>query len=114
MSDAGEPTVEFLWWGGCPSWQRALSDLRAEMANLGLDPAAVALREVETDEDADVERFVGSPTIRVGGRDVQPPGDVPAGLSCRVYRLRDGRISALPDPADVRAALLREIELSER
>ena len=45
--------------------------------------------------------FVGSPTIRVDGRDVQPPGGEPAGLTCRVYRLRDGRISPLPDRADV-------------
>ena len=49
-------------------------------------------------------------TIRVAGRDIQPPGDAPAGLTCRVYRLRDGRISALPDPADIREALEREIE----
>jgi hypothetical protein len=27
------------------------------------------------------------------------------GLCCRVYRLRDGRISAIPDPAEVRDAL---------
>jgi hypothetical protein len=48
---------------------------------------------------------VGSPTIRVNGRDLQPPGDEPVGLTCRVYRLRDGRISPLPDRAEVREAL---------
>ena len=51
-----------------------------------------------TEGDAERERFCGSPTIRVDGRDVQDPGDEPIGLTCRVYRLRDGRISALPDP----------------
>jgi hypothetical protein len=77
------------------------------MEGLGLDPAAVSLREVETEDDADAERFVGSPTIRVDGRDVQPPAEAASGLTCRVYKLRDGRISALPDRADVREALER-------
>lgn len=99
------PRVELLWWSGCPSWERALARLRAEVADLGLDPSLIEARQVETGEGAERERFVGSPTIRVEGRDVQPPGSQPAGLSCRIYRLRDGRVSPLPDPADVRDAL---------
>ena len=43
--------------------------------------------------------------IRVNGRDVQAIGDEPAGLTCRVYRLRDGRYSPLPDREDLRDAL---------
>jgi hypothetical protein len=104
------PKVELLWWGGCPSWEQALAGLRERMAELGLDPRSVEVREVATDTDAERERFVGSPTIRVEGRDVQDPGGEPAGLTCRVYRTRDGRISALPDPADVRDALREAIE----
>ncbi len=105
----GAPKVEMLWWQGCPSWEQALSELRVEMAALGLDPGAVEVREVATDADAEGEEFVGSPTIRIGGRDIQDPGDEPAGLTCRVYKLRDGRISALPDPADIRDALTAAI-----
>jgi hypothetical protein len=104
------PTVEFLWWRGCPSSDEALAELREEMAALGLDPDGVWVREVDTDDDAEREEFVGSPTIRVDGRDVQPPNDEPVGLTCRVYRLRDGRISALPDREDVRDRLVAAIE----
>lgn len=100
-----EPQVELLWWAGCPSWEQACRLVRAEMAAAGLDPDRLEVRELRTDEEAERERFPGSPTIRVDGRDVQDPGEEPIGLSCRVYRLRDGRISALPDPADVRDAL---------
>lgn len=75
------------------------------MRELGLDPASVEVREVRTDEDAERERFAGSPTIRVDGVDVQEPGGGPALLACRVYRHRDGRVSPLPDPEDVREAL---------
>jgi hypothetical protein len=53
--------------------------------------------EVLTHEQAVELRFPGSPTIRVDGRDVDPEGaDWPPGLSCRVYRLPDGRPSPVP------------------
>jgi hypothetical protein len=99
------PRVELLWWSGCPSWEEAVRLVRDEMAAAGLDPDRLEVRELRTDEEAEREGFPGSPTVRVEGRDVQDAGDRPVGLTCRVYRLRDGRISALPDPADVRDAL---------
>jgi hypothetical protein len=101
-----QPRVELLFWDGCPSHPKALEDLRAAMADVGLDPDTVLVREVDTDQRAERERFVGSPTIRVDGEDVDPPTDEePVGLTCRVYRLRDGRISPTPDPAVLRVAL---------
>jgi hypothetical protein len=36
---------------------------------------------------------------------VPEAGEASIGLSCRVYRRRDGRISPTPDPADLRVAL---------
>ncbi len=97
--------VELLFWEGCPSHPRALADLRAAMADVGLDPDTVVVREVRTQADADRERFVGSPTIRIDGVDVRPTGGEPFGLTCRVYHRRDGRVSPTPDPADIREAL---------
>jgi hypothetical protein len=80
--------------------------LRDEMEEAGLDPDSIEIREVDTEESAERDRFVGSPTIRVDGRDVQPPVEgEPTGLACRVYRRRDGRTSPLPDPEDLRDAL---------
>jgi hypothetical protein len=100
------PRVEFLWWEGCPSHERALAQLRTAMAHEGLDPAAIEVREIESEDDAAAESFPGSPTIRIDGRDLQAPhDDATVGLTCRVYRLRDGRSSPTPDPADVRDAL---------
>jgi hypothetical protein len=97
--------IELLFWDGCPSHPRALADLRAAMADLGLGPSTVAVREIGTYEQATRERFVGSPTIRIDGVDIQPTGEEPYGLACRVYYRRDGRVSPTPDPADVRDAL---------
>jgi hypothetical protein len=80
--------------------------LRAEMRSAGLDPARIEVIEIEGDADAERTEFPGSPTIRVDGRDIQPIGpEEPRGLTCRVYRRRNGSISPLPDPEDVREAL---------
>ena len=97
-----------MWWRGCPSTDEALALLREEVRAVGLDPASIEVRELSTDAEAEREGFVGSPTIRIDGRDVMPPGSEPVGLTCRVYRLRDGRVSPLPDRADVREALAGE------
>jgi hypothetical protein len=105
--------VELLYWDGCPSHPQALDDLRAAMSELSLDPDAIEVREVDTDDEADAERFTGSPTIRIDGVDVQDPGAGPVGLTCRVYHLRDGRISPTPDPADLRDALRRALDRQE-
>jgi len=77
-----------------------------------LDPQAVEVREVPTDETAAREGFVGSPTIRIDGRDIAPTEGEPVGLTCRVYRTRDGRVSPVPDREDLRDALRRHHEHS--
>ena len=99
--------VELLWWRGCPSWEQAVAIVREQLELAGLEPDALEMREIRTDAEAQAEGFPGSPTIRVDGHDIQDPGDQPVGLACRVYRLADGRISALPDPSDVAAALAK-------
>ena len=97
--------VELLWWAGCPSYPETLADLSRVLAEEGID-AEVELVEVESDEQARRERFPGSPTIRIGGEDILPPGESqPYSLTCRVYRLRDGRPSPTPDPEDLREAM---------
>ncbi len=99
--------VELLWWEGCPSYPETLADLQGVLAEEGVD-AEVQLVEVESDEQARAERFPGSPTVRLDGVDAIPPAEAePFSLTCRVYRLRDGRISATPDPEDLREAVRR-------
>src|SRR6478609_2431061 len=97
--------VELLFWEDCPSHAKALADLQEAMRETGLDPEGIVIREVREDADALRERFVGSPTIRIDGAEVQPASGEPYGLTCRVYHRRDGRISPTPDPADLRDAL---------
>jgi hypothetical protein len=92
--------VELLYWDGCPSHPEALAMLRGILG----DDVPVVVREVVSEEQAAAEGFAGSPTIRVDGEDLFPIGD-PPGLSCRVYRLADGRYSPTPDPDELRERL---------
>jgi hypothetical protein len=99
--------VELLWWEGCPSHPDALEDLERVLREEGVG-AEVELVEVESDEQAHRERFPGSPTIRLDGEDaIAPPEGEPFSLTCRIYHLRDGRVSATPDPEDLRDAVRR-------
>jgi len=100
--------VELLYWDGCPSYPEALAELRAALVEVGRPELEVTTTEIATEAQARERAFIGSPTIRVGGVDVLAPGpDEPTGLTCRVYRRRDGRYSPTPDPLDVRDALRR-------
>ncbi len=74
------------------------------MAEVGLDPDSIEVLEIADEDEAAREGFVGSPTIRVDGEDIEP-AEGPAALACRAYRRRDGRVSPLPDPENLRDAL---------
>jgi hypothetical protein len=107
------PELELLWWEGCPSTPKALAELREALTSLGLEHAPVVMREIRTDADVREAAFSGSPTILIDGVDfaAAPSGDgaaaaEPLGLTCRVYRRRDGRISPTPDPQGLREALV--------
>jgi hypothetical protein len=99
--------VELLWWDGCPSYPETRAHLQEALAAERIE-AVVEMVEVESDEQARRERFFGSPTIRIDGEDIFPcPDGDPYSLTCRVYRLRDGRPSATPDREELREAIRR-------
>ena len=102
--------VELLWWDGCPSHPETLADLERILSEEGIG-AEVRSVEIENDEQARREQFPGSPTIRVDGEDIfQAEVEGQAfSLTCRVYQLRDGRISPTPDPEELREALRRRV-----
>jgi hypothetical protein len=96
--------VSFLYYEDCPSHGLALERVREVMAEEDT-PGEVEVVRVETEEQARELRFVGSPTIRVDGQDIDPPTDSRYALTCRAYRLADGRISPLPSKGMIRRAL---------
>jgi hypothetical protein len=95
--------VSFLYYEECPSYDLALERLREVMDEEGI-PGEVEVVKVETEEQARELRFVGSPTIRVDGQEIDPPSDPRYALTCRAYRLEDDRISPLPSKDMIRQA----------
>jgi len=100
--------VEFLFWADCPSHGAALERLKKvlEMSHWN---GEVRVIEVRSEDEARRLGFIGSPTIRFNGLDIDPEGleGEPPGLTCRIYRLEDGRISPLPSEVMIRRALER-------
>jgi hypothetical protein len=95
--------VSFLYYEDCPSYDLALERLREVMDEEGI-PGEVEVVKVETEEQARELRFVGSPTIRVDGQEIDPHIDPRYALTCRAYRLEDDRTSPLPSKDMIRQA----------
>ena len=100
----GTIEIEFLYFDDCPSHERALELLEQAVQDEGVD-ARIDIRCVETEEEAEAYRFPGSPTIRVNGVDIDQDATPPVGLSCRAYRLENGRISPLPPKEKIVSAI---------
>ena len=100
--------IELLYFDDCPSYEAFLPRLHELLAQAGVD-ATVLARRVESDEAAQQERFLGSPTLRIEGVDVEPGAAQRAdyGLRCRVYATPDGRLRGTPADVWVIDALTR-------
>jgi len=108
VANRGRPLVEILSFAGCPNHLGAIELVERVSGEVGLEPE-IRVLDVPDHEAAERLRFLGSPTIRVGGRDVDPHAKERSdyALSCRVFRTERG-ISGQPDARWVRDALLRE------
>jgi len=100
--------VEMLHTKDCPNAAEFLARLRALVADAGVSEP-VQVRRIDDAEQAQRERFLGSPTVRVNGRDVDPGAGrrEDYGLSCRLYAGTDGLRGTPPDEW-VLTALRRE------
>ena len=99
--------IELLYFDGCPHYAEFLPRLRELLAAQDVE-AEFVLRRIETREESEREHFLGSPTVRVDGVDVDPTanGREEFGLECRLYRTDDGLVGTPPEEW-IRAALRR-------
>lgn len=99
--------VELLYFDGCPNHERLLPHLHALLREEGVSDT-VTPRRIETAEAAQESRFLGSPTVRIDGHDVDPGAGQrdDYGLKCRLYVTDDTLLGTPPD-AWVRDAIQR-------
>lgn len=100
-------TIELLYIDGCPGAQQLLLRLR-ELLDPAAADATIELRLIKTDRDAQRERFLGSPTLRIEGHDIDPDAHAREdyGIKCRLYATPTGPANTPPDTW-VRAAITR-------
>lgn len=103
---SARPLVEVLAFDGCPNVQAAVELVQRTAASLGVD-AELRIVRVETAEEARRLRFLGSPSVRVDGADVEPGADARGvyALACRVYETERGERQGTPVEGWVRSAL---------
>ena len=101
--------IQVLVLEGCPNIDAALENIRAAIASTKVS-ADIDIVRIESVEAAVRLRFLGSPTVRVDGIDVESAAEARGdfGMQCRVYAV-GGRFSGTPPVAWIAAALAGEI-----
>jgi hypothetical protein len=98
--------VEVLYFSGCPNHPLAVSRMREilQQENVTAEMIEIEVRDPAT---AGVMKFLGSPTIRIDGRDVELSARSAQGygLTCRTYVV-DGHRDGVPPMEWIRAALM--------
>src|SRR5258706_15596141 len=83
--------IEVLAFEGCPYIDGTLSRVRAAIADTS-EPPDIRVVLVQSEEQATALRFLGSPSVRVDGLDVDATARTREdyGLRCRVYPSEKG------------------------
>jgi hypothetical protein len=100
------PRIEVLSFPGCPSREGAVALAVRVRDQLG-SAAEVFLIDIPDQPAAEQGRFLGSPSIRVDGRDIEPGAERREEYvhACRLYRVGHS-LCGLPDEDWLRQALL--------
>jgi hypothetical protein len=98
MRSSGPVKIELLYFDGCPNYEALLPHLRRLLETHGVE-ADVELRRIASTEEAEAAKFLGSPTVRINGSDVEPGAEDRDGfgMQCRLFRTQDGYSPVPPD-----------------
>ncbi len=90
--------IEILYFDGCPNHDPLLAQLPRLLQRHRIVGEIVA-RNIPDADTAQRERSLGSPSIRVDGRDIEPGADDRRdyGLKCRIYHTATGLAGLPPD-----------------
>jgi hypothetical protein len=99
------PLVELLTTSNCPHRDAALALVQRVCGQLD-GQAEIRVIQVPDQQAAEQARFLGSPTIRVNGRDVEPGAEQNDEYvcGCRLYQ-GEHSLRGLPEEAWLRQAL---------
>src|SRR6266481_2732102 len=97
--------IEVLYFDGCPNHKPAVERVQQLLREEGV-PAEVLEVNVRDTSIAQKVGFLGSPSVRVNGQDVEPEARAAReyGMMCRTYSV-DGRRQGLPSREMLRQAI---------
>ena len=101
--------IELLYFEGCPNYAPAIEMLREALDSLGREDKIHEIA-VCTEAEAEAIRFVGSPSIRINGSDLEPwaRNTKHFALSCRAY-LDGSQYGGVPSREQLRRAIMEGI-----
>ncbi len=83
MDTNTNPSIEFLYFDGCPNTPQLREYLEAALEQSNGSFAAIDLTKLD---ETDIRRGYGSPTILINGRDLfDMPEPTSPNMSCRIY-----------------------------
>ncbi len=101
--------IEIHYFDACPSWKQTQKILQEALNDLGIADK-IGMMRIETNEEAVLHQFTGSPTIRINGHDIFPISQDSYALGCRVYKTPDG-IKGSPTKEMILAKLATILDL---
>ena len=105
VAHIGPLRIEILLVRDCPNGEPTVDLVRRTAAALRLEASVVTV-EVSTPEEAFCLRFLGSPTVRINGLDIDPAARdrTDFALVCRLYGA-----SGVPPSTLLRAAIIEAL-----
>lgn len=98
--------IEVLYFQGCPNHHETVEQVRQALSAEGITHIVEEI-EVQDDSVAKALGFLGSPSVRVNGLDIEKNARAgqQVGFGCRTY-VEDGRRSGVPSVSLIRRALM--------
>ena len=97
--------IELLHFRECHVYKTTLENIKEVIKEKGLD-TEVNLKEIKNDKQALSNKFLGSPTVRINGMDIEPNAQKinKYSMTCRLY-LENGVVNELPSKRMIRQAI---------
>jgi hypothetical protein len=101
--------VELLYWDGDPHYMTARQRL-VEVLTEDAFETPIQMVSVNSQEDAELLDFPGSPTIRIDGIDIHPAEDTSVGLRLRRYPADENLDGRMTEPIPGKRLIRRAVE----
>jgi hypothetical protein len=101
--------VELLYWDGDPQYMTARQRL-VEVLTEDAFETPIQMVAINSQDDAELLAFIGSPTIRIDGTDIQPDPSAGAGLRLRSYPADDDLDGPSIEPIPGKRLIRRAVE----